>query len=178
MSEHAHPTVKTFVFVWVSLMVLTGVSTPAELLNTTVARPTFLAPDLGALTGPAEQTRVGPQPDWEITVDDGRLRARVLPDVKESTGRMDHALELSAPDFNPVVLLIDAETSHINKLTFVSDAPGRPIVEEEFSDYRAVEGVQFAFVGARRSGSQSIERRVTDLKLNAPLEPALFKRPS
>jgi HAD superfamily hydrolase (TIGR01450 family) len=59
-----------------SLMVLTGVSTPAELLNTTVARPTFLAPDLGALTGPAEQARVGPQPDWEITEDDGTLRAR------------------------------------------------------------------------------------------------------
>jgi zinc protease len=113
-----------------------------------------------------------------IAAHDGTLRARVLPDVKESTGRMDHALELSAPEFNPVVLLVDAETSHINKLTFVSDAPGRPIVEEEFSDYRAVEGVQFAFVGARRSGSQSIERRITDLKLNVPLEPALFKRPS
>ena len=113
-----------------------------------------------------------------IAAHDGKLRARVLPDVKESTGRIDHALELSAPDVNPVVLLVDAETSHINKLTFVSDAPGRPIVEEEFSDYRAVDGVQFAFVGARRSGSQSIERRITDLKLNVPLEPALFKKPS
>ncbi|MFL6143595.1 MAG: HAD-IIA family hydrolase [Labedaea sp.] len=59
-----------------SLLVLTGVSTPAELLGTTVPRPTFLAPDLGALTAPAAQARVGPQPDWEITADDGALRAR------------------------------------------------------------------------------------------------------
>lgn len=109
---------------------------------------------------------------------DGKLRARVLPDVKEAGGRIDRALELSAADFNPVVLLIDPETSRINKLTFVSDAPGRPIVEEEFSDYRAIDGVQFAFVGARRNGAQSIERRVTDLKLNVPIDPALFKRPS
>jgi zinc protease len=109
---------------------------------------------------------------------DGKLRARALPDVKESSGRIDHALELSAADFNPVVLLIDAETSRINKLTFVSDAPGRPIVEEEFSDYRAVDGVQFAFSGARKNGAQSIERRITDLKLNVPVDAALFKRPS
>ena len=109
---------------------------------------------------------------------DGKLRARALPDVKESTGRIDHALELSAADFNPVVLLIDAETSWINKLTFVSDAPGRPIVEEEFSDYRAIDGVQFAFSGARKNGAQSIERRITDLRLNVPVDAALFKRPS
>jgi zinc protease len=109
---------------------------------------------------------------------DGRLRARALPDVKQSSGRIDHALELSAADFNPVVLLIDAETSRINKLTFVSDAPGRPIVEEEFADYRAVDGVQFAFSGARKNGAQSIERRITDLKLNVPVDAALFKRPS
>jgi zinc protease len=109
---------------------------------------------------------------------DGSLRARVLPDVKESSGRIDHAIELSAPDFNPVVLLIDPPSSKINKLTFVSDAPGRPIVEEEFSDYRAVDGVQFAFTGARKSGAQSIERRVTDLKLNVPIDASLFKRPS
>ena len=76
------------------------------------------------------------------------------------------------------MLLIDAETSRINKLTFVSDAPGRPIVEEEFSDYRAIDGVQFAFSGARKNGAQSIERRITDLRLNVPVDAALFKRPS
>ena len=113
-----------------------------------------------------------------VAAADGKLRARALPDVKEASGRLDHALELSAADFNPVVLLIDPETSRINKLTFVSDAPGRPIIEEEFSDYRAVDGVQFAFSGARRNGAQSIERRITELKLNVPVDPALFKRPS
>jgi zinc protease len=113
-----------------------------------------------------------------VAVAEGKLRARALPDVKETGGRIDHALELSAPDFNPVVLLIDPQTWLINKLTFVSEAPGRPIVEEEFSDYREVDGVQFAFSGARKSGTQAIERRITDLKVNAPIDPALFKRPS
>jgi zinc protease len=109
---------------------------------------------------------------------DGGLRARVLPDVKDTKGRLNHAVELTAPDFNPVVLLVDPETWRIDKLTFVSDAPGRPVVEEAFSDYRAVEGVQFAFEGARTNGPQSIQRRIQDIQVNVPVDPSLFKRPS
>jgi zinc protease len=113
-----------------------------------------------------------------LAASEGALTARVLPDVKDARGQMHRALEVSAPDFDPVVLLLDPETSQIDKLTFVADVPGRPIVEDEFADYRAVEGVQIAFQASRRNGTQAIERRITDVKINQTLDAALFKRPS
>jgi zinc protease len=108
----------------------------------------------------------------------GALTPRLLPDVKDAGGRLHHALEISAPDLNPVVLFIDPENALIDKQTFVADAPGRPLIEEEFSDYRPVDGVQIAFQAMRRNGAQSLERRITDIKINTPLDATLFKRPS
>jgi zinc protease len=109
---------------------------------------------------------------------DGSLTARLLPDVKDANGKIHHALELSATDFNPVVVLVDPETSQINKITYVADTPGRPIVEDEFADYRPIDGLQIAFQAWRRTGAQAIERRITDVKINPPLDAALFRRPS
>jgi zinc protease len=109
---------------------------------------------------------------------DGRVTPRVLPDVTDAEGQVQHALELSAPDLNPVVLLIDPESSQLRQMTFVADTPGRPNVEDEYSDYRAVAGVQIAFKATRRSGPQAIARTITDIQINSPVDPALFKRPS
>ena len=50
---------------------------------------------------------------------------------------MSHALELSARDLNPVVLYVDPETGLIRKRMYTADAPGRPLIEEQFFDYRA-----------------------------------------
>ena len=113
-----------------------------------------------------------------LAATDGSVTPRVLPDVQDATGYVRRALELSAPDFNPVVLLINPETSQIDKLTFVADTSTRPIVEDEFADYRRVAGVQIAFQAWRRSGGQTIARRITDIKINRSLDAALFKRPS
>ena len=113
-----------------------------------------------------------------LAASDGGLTPRVLPDVTDADGHALHALELSAPDFTPVVLLVDAASSELRKMTFVPDAPGRPTVEDEYSDYRAVSGVQIAFQASRRSGAQAIARRITDIRINTPIDPALFKRPS
>ena len=113
-----------------------------------------------------------------LAATDGSVTPRVLPDVQDATGHVRRALELSAPDFNPVVLLINPETSQIDKLTFVADTSARPIVEDEFTDYRRVAGVQIAFQAWRRSGGQTIARRITDIKINRSLDAALFKRPS
>ena len=108
----------------------------------------------------------------------GMVSARVLPDVKDASGRVHQALELVARGSNPVVLLINPETAQVDRQTFVTDAPGSPIVEEEFADYRPVNDVQIAFHATRRNGDQILERRITDIKINAPIDPALFKRPS
>jgi zinc protease len=108
----------------------------------------------------------------------GSMAVRLLPDVKETEGQLSRALELSATDFNPIVLYIDPESSMIRKRVYAADAPGRPVVDEAFFDYRDVEGIQFAFRAIQKVGPTSVERLVTDVKINAPIDPALFKRPT
>lgn len=108
----------------------------------------------------------------------GALAVRLLPDVKDAAGTISHALELSATDLNPIVLYLDPATSQIRKRLYAADAPGRPIVEEAFFDYQAVDGIQFAYRATQKVGPMSVERRVTDVKINVPLDPALFTRPS
>jgi len=113
-----------------------------------------------------------------LAAKDGALAVRLLPDVKDAEGRISHALELSAADMNPIVLYVDPETSMIRKRLFAANAPGRPLVEEQFSDYRDVDGIQFAFEATQKVGPLSVERKVTDVKINPPIDPALFKRPA
>src|SRR5262245_28209829 len=113
-----------------------------------------------------------------LAAKDGKLTPRILPDVKDASGHIDHALEISATDLNPVILYVDPATGLIRKQVFTSDSPGRPIVEEQFSDYRAVDGVQIPFTASRKAGSMTLERKVTDVKFNTPIDPALFKRPA
>ncbi|MCV7279189.1 HAD-IIA family hydrolase [Mycolicibacterium flavescens] len=53
-----------------SLLVLTGVSTAADMVRAAEGeRPDFLAPDLRALTSPAEELRIGPHPAWRVDVE-------------------------------------------------------------------------------------------------------------
>jgi hypothetical protein len=62
---------------------------------------------------------------------------------------------------------------------YVVGGPGQPLVEELFSDYRPVDAVQIAFLAqVRRGGQLILERRITSIKINAPLDSALFKRPA
>jgi zinc protease len=109
---------------------------------------------------------------------DNTLTTRLLPDVKDPEGRVTHTLEISGRELNPVVLYIDPESSLVTKEAFSADGPAFTLVEERFSDYRTVDGVQIAFKAARKVGSQSVERIVTDVKINPPVDAALFKRPT
>jgi zinc protease len=108
----------------------------------------------------------------------GTLTPRLLPDVKSVFGKTDHVLELSAPDLGPILLYINPETSLIDKLTFVDEAPSKPLVEESFSDYRDVDGVKIPFHGIRQIGTQSVERQTSSVEINRPIDPSLFKRPT
>ncbi len=57
-----------------SLVVLSGVATPKQLVNAIPAeRGTYLAADLTALSQPAEDLRIAPRPGWSVTVSDGLL---------------------------------------------------------------------------------------------------------
>jgi zinc protease len=113
-----------------------------------------------------------------VAAKDGQLTPRILPDVKDPEGNISHALELSARDLNPVILYVDPDSGLIRKRMYTADAPGRPVIEEQFFDYRPVDGVQIAFRATQKVGQLSVERKVIDVKLNTPLDAALFKRPA
>jgi len=114
-----------------------------------------------------------------LAAHDGRLRTRLLPDVKDAAGVVRHALELSSTTLDPLILYVDPDTNLIAKQAYVGvSVHGRPLVEEEYSDYRAVAGVQIAFTADMRQGGQRlVDRRVTDLRINEPLDASLFTRP-
>jgi zinc protease len=113
-----------------------------------------------------------------LAAKEGKLTARLLPEATDKEGQVSVPLELSATDLNPIVLEVDRTTSLIRKQSYRADAPGRPLVEESFSDYRPVDGIQIAFRASRKSGPLAVERRVTEVKINTTVEPALFSRPS
>jgi zinc protease len=108
----------------------------------------------------------------------GEVGARVVQDVNGDGGHVLEGLELSGAGLDPVVLYIDSATGLISKQTYTS-APGQPVIEEFFSDYRVVDGVRVAYSAAvRRGGQQVLERHLTSISINPQLDPALFTRPS
>jgi zinc protease len=114
-----------------------------------------------------------------IAADRGDLRARLLPDVKDEHGKLHHALEVSSPSLDPLVFYVDPQTHLIAKQTYVAGVPGQPLVEELFSDYRSISGLEVAFTAeVRRDGHSIVQRRVTEFTMNPPIDAALFKRPA
>ncbi len=109
---------------------------------------------------------------------DGRVRVRRLADVKDDAGVVRPALEFSGADLEPMVMYIDPATGLVTKLTYVAGGMGQPLVEESFSDYRNVNGVQITYAATVRVGGQpALERTVTDVKVGGALDPSLFRRP-
>jgi zinc protease len=114
-----------------------------------------------------------------LAVHDGTLRARLLPDVKDSRGIRRRVVELSGTDLEPVLLNLDADSFLVSSQSYVAGGPGSPLVEEEFSDYRPVDGVQIAFAASVSQYNRKVlERRVTSIRINAPINPTLFQRPA
>lgn len=109
---------------------------------------------------------------------EGRVRVRRLPDARDEKGALLETLEFSGADFEPLVMYADPVTGLVTRQTYVAGGMGRPLVEESFSDYRNVEGVQINYAASVRiGGNPALERTVTDIKIGGPLDPALFRRP-
>jgi hypothetical protein len=109
----------------------------------------------------------------------GELRPRLLPDVKGADGILHRALELSSPMLEPLVLYVDARTHLIAKQAYVVNAPGRPLIEELFSDYRPIDGLSVAFTAeVRTDGRPIVRRRLDDITINGGIDPKLFTRPN
>jgi zinc protease len=113
-----------------------------------------------------------------ISAADGSLRVRLLQSTRDEGARSQLTLELSSNTTSPIVLSIDAETLRVTKEAFSAGPGGQALVEESFSDYRAVDGVQMPFLAERHVGPISVKRRVLDIQLNRPLDADLFKRPA
>jgi len=85
-------------------------------------------------------------------------------------------LEFSGKGMGSILLTIDPATSRVAKESFAAGRGGQALVEESFSDYRAVDGVQMPFLAERRIGPLMIRRRVTELTINRPIDPQMFTR--
>jgi hypothetical protein len=84
-------------------------------------------------------------------------------------------LEISGPDMRPLTLFISRDTGLVDRSRYDA-AEGR--VEERYSDYRSVDGIQIPFhTVVRRKGMTSIERDIRTIKFNVPLAPGIFEMP-
>ncbi len=85
-------------------------------------------------------------------------------------------LEITGTDMRPLTIFVNRDNGLIDRSRY--DGPdGR--VEERYSDYRSVDGIQIPFhTVVRRKGMTSIERDVKTIKFNVPLAPGIFEKPS
>jgi hypothetical protein len=114
-----------------------------------------------------------------LAAHEGRVRIRVLPDLKGEDGVRYHALEVSDVRLEPMVFYVHRDTALIVKQAYAVGGVGRSLIEETFGDYRAVDGVQVAFrASVHRGGVLMVERRVREIRINAPIDAARFTRPS
>ena len=110
-----------------------------------------------------------------IGLTDGRLAATRAPDVVEENRKLP-VLFVEGGGMRPVSLLLDPDTLLILGQRYDMESA---TMEERYSDYRAVDGVQVAFKAeVRRNGVLLMERRLHRLEFNVPLESALFSKPS
>lgn len=87
------------------------------------------------------------------------------------------AVEISGGGTQPVTLFVNRDNGLIEKARYVAEPEGRS--EELYSDYRNVNGIQFAFhTVLRRASLPPVERDVTSLHYNVPLAAGLFVKPS
>lgn len=108
----------------------------------------------------------------------GEVKARRVsptPAGKESEKSDMVALEFELESGRTVTLDIDPATGLVSRQRYTE--AGR-LVEETYSDYRDVDGVQVAFTAARRSGSDVTRRSLESIVFNERIEAGLFSRPS
>ncbi len=114
-----------------------------------------------------------------LALADGRIAAHRLADIVEDR-RSFRALSISGAGMPPLTLVLDPESGLIRAQRY--DAPGvsgRSAVEESFSDYRSIDGLQVAFSAAvKKDGVPYVTRRVVRFEYNVPLDSQLFTKPS
>jgi zinc protease len=114
-----------------------------------------------------------------LALADGKVPATRLPDVVEQ-GRSLTAIGVGGGAMRAVVLLLDPTTDLIRAQRYDATAVtgARETVEEQFSDYRSVNGLQVAFAAVvQAAGLPVLTRQVRTFEYNVPLAANLFTRP-
>lgn len=108
----------------------------------------------------------------------GHWDVRILPEERKD-GVVLQPVEMRGQDFGPVVIFLDNQGLVVRQ-TYPAPPPDTNVTyEERFSDFRSIDGIRLPFKAVvRRAGVVVIERDVQEIKLNTPIDPALFRRPS
>jgi zinc protease len=115
-----------------------------------------------------------------LALSDGRVTGQRVADVIDG-GRGLPAIRVSGGGMKPVTLLLDPASYRIlaERYEIPLGRGGRTLVEEQFSDYRNVDGLQVAFnATVLQGGVPFLTRRVRTFEYNLPLDAALFTKPS
>jgi zinc protease len=113
-----------------------------------------------------------------LALTDKRVAGKRIPDVVVDGTAMP-ALVAEARPMGAVTLLLDPKTGLIARQRYRVPTDPKHIVEEVFSDYRDVSGIQVAFkVTVRGDGVTPMDRLVRSFEVDVPIEAALFTRPS
>jgi zinc protease len=100
-----------------------------------------------------------------------------LSDVHSDDGSLA-AVAVGGDGMMPVTLFVDRASGLIVREQYAAP-DGAGVIQERYSDYRAVNGVQVAFkTVVERPGAPLIERTVENIRFNIPLQASLFVRPS
>jgi len=115
-----------------------------------------------------------------LALADGKLQARRVPDVIEDR-RSFRALMVTGAGMRPLMLLIDPSSGLVQAQRYAAPvvAGAASAMEEIFSDYRNIDGLQVAFGAAlKKDGVAIVSRRVLRFEYNIPLDSQLFTKPS
>jgi zinc protease len=111
-----------------------------------------------------------------LALADGRVKARRAADATVD-GRALPVLDVDLKPGGPLTLMLDPSTGLILRERYPAPEGGE--IEEAFSDYRDVDGVQVAFlVTVRHPQLGGMTRRMREFAVNVPLDAALFTKPS
>jgi zinc protease len=113
-----------------------------------------------------------------LALHDGKVSAS-LGEIAEE-GRKLPVLDVALPGTTPVTLVFDPASGLLIRSKYRIAAPGGEVaVEEIYSNYRDVHGLQVPFTtDVRRDGAPAVHRTLRNFEFNVPVDSALFTRPS
>lgn len=113
-----------------------------------------------------------------IDAADGRLSTRRLDDARDDAATY-RVLEVSGMERPAVRLWLDPLNQVARMAYAVTDATGARVeADERLGDYRTVDGIRVAFTASLYQGTRAIlDRVLTQVLINAPVDRRLFARP-